>query len=48
MQRLLRQNNMQRYFVEYMGLLSNHISHGIIALAHMGASEKRMEQFVDW
>ena len=48
MERLLQENNMQQYFVEYMGLLSNHMSHGIIALNHLGGDEKRMQRFVDW
>ena len=48
MERLLTETNFQRYFFSFQGYMFNHLSHGIIALARLGASEPRIQQFVDW
>ena len=44
----LVQNSTAKYFIEYGGFLSNHISHGIIALHRLGAPPSRIQRFVDW
>ncbi|KAH7479203.1 hypothetical protein PRIC1_009246 [Phytophthora ramorum] len=36
-----------RYRMEYGGYLSNHLLHGVVALFDLGASEEKMEDFVD-
>jgi hypothetical protein len=41
----LLQNNTSRYHIEYGGYLSNHLSHGLVALYKLGASEKLIQQF---
>ena len=37
-----------QYHIEYRGFLSNHVAHGIIALAKLGATKERIREFVDW
>lgn len=34
------------FYIEYGGYLTNHLSHGIIALHRLGASEARIDQFI--
>ena len=46
--KLLEQTDTDKYFIEYKGFLSNHVAHGIIALHRLGASEERIQEFVDW
>lgn len=36
------------YFIEYGGFLSNHLSHGVIALHRLNVPASRIEQFVKW
>ena len=38
----------EKYHIEYRGFLSNHVAHGIIALAQLGATKERIQEFVDW
>ena len=38
----------EKYHIEYRRFLSNHVAHGIVALAHLGATNERIQQFVDW
>ncbi|MEW8548033.1 MAG: questin oxidase family protein, partial [Candidatus Thiodiazotropha sp.] len=47
-QTILEENNTDKYNIEYMQFLTNHVAHGIIALHRMGASEDRIRKFVDW
>ncbi|XP_052779590.1 uncharacterized protein LOC128216918 isoform X2 [Mya arenaria] len=45
---ILNQTNTNKYFIEYDGFLTNHVSHGIIALHRLGAQPERIKRFVDW
>jgi len=36
----------KQWFIEYNGNLSNHLAHGVIALEHLGASDDRIQEFV--
>ena len=45
---ILKENGINRYHIEYEGFLSNHMTHGVIALSKIGAEKKRITQFVDW
>ena len=38
----------RKYHIEYNRFLSNHIAHGIYALAQLGATEERIKRFIDW
>ena len=44
---ILTTNSTQKYYITYKGYLSNHLSHGIIALNRLGASRDRIERFID-
>ncbi|KAI0207802.1 hypothetical protein LSAT2_007545, partial [Lamellibrachia satsuma] len=44
---LLSANDTRKYYIEYNGFLSNHLSHGIIALRRLGATRDRIERFID-
>ncbi|KAK2185664.1 hypothetical protein NP493_227g03073 [Ridgeia piscesae] len=44
---ILTANSTEKYYIEYKGFLSNHLSHGIIALHRLGASRERIERFID-
>ena len=46
--KFLEENNTEKYNIEYMQFLTNHVAHGIIALHRMGASEDRIQKFVEW
>lgn len=46
--KFLEDNNTDKYNIEYMQFLTNHIAHGIIALHRMGAPEDRIRKFVEW
>jgi len=46
LQSLLLQNNTRKYYIEYNGFMSNHISHGIIALYRLGATVDQIQRFV--
>ena len=46
--KILEETNTDKYFIEYKGFLSNHVAHGIIALHRLGASEERIQEFIDW
>lgn len=43
---LLSANDTRKYYIEYNGFLSNHLSHGIIALHRLGATRDRIERFI--
>jgi len=45
LQSLLLENTTRKYYIEYNGFLSNHISHGIIALYRLGASVEQIQRF---
>jgi len=45
---ILLNNSADRYYIEYGGYVMNHISHGIVALARLGANTERLERFVNW
>lgn len=45
---LLLNNSTDQFYIEYGGYLVNHMSHGIVALARMGADTERIETFVRW
>lgn len=45
---ILLKNSTERFYIEYGGYLFNHMSHGIVALARLGASTERLQRFVDW
>ncbi len=38
----------QRYHIEYKHHLSNHAAHAAVALARLGASRERVQEYVDW
>ena len=44
----LQETSSQKYHIEYRGFLSNHVAHGIIALAKLGATKERIQEFVNW
>ena len=46
--KLLLENSTAKFNIEYNIYLFNHIAHGIIALDHLGATETRMQRFIDW
>jgi len=46
LQSLLLKNTSRKYYIEYNGFMSNHISHGIIALYRLGATVEQIERFV--
>jgi len=46
LQSLLLQNNTRKYYIEYNGFMSNHISHGIIALYRLGTTVDQIQRFV--
>ena len=46
LQSLLLNNTTRRYYMEYSGFMSNHVSHGIIALYRLGATVEQIERFV--
>ena len=46
-QAILHKNNVSKYFIEYGGYLSNHMSHVLIALYRLSASEKYMMEYVN-
>ena len=39
-------NSTSKFYIEYGGFLSNHLSHGLIALHKLGAIQKTMEEFL--
>ena len=43
---LLKNNDVSKYFIEYNGFFSNHMSHVLIALYRMGASEHHLHSYV--
>ena len=45
---ILLNNSTERFYIEYGGYLMNHMSHGIVALARLGANTERLERFVNW
>ncbi|KAE9020605.1 hypothetical protein PR003_g12571 [Phytophthora rubi] len=46
-QRLTRSWSTLHYRMEYSGYLSNHLLHGVVALFDLGASEEKIEDFVE-
>jgi len=46
LQSLLLENSTRKYYIEYNGFLSNHMSHGIIALYRLGATTEQIQRFV--
>ncbi|XP_064623862.1 uncharacterized protein LOC135485594 [Lineus longissimus] len=48
LQKVLEEHSTKRYYVEYRRYLSNHISHGIVALERLGATEDRTRQWIKW
>ena len=48
LQKSLNETSTDIYCIEYGGFLSNHIAHGLIALSRLGASEARLDRFVQW
>lgn len=47
-EKLLMEYSTQKHYIEYDTFLSNHLSHGLIALHQLGASKDRLQRFVDW
>lgn len=45
---LLLRNSTDQFYIEYREHLFNHTSHGIIALARLGANRERIERFIRW
>ena len=45
-QSLLLENTVRKYYIEYRGFMSNHISHGITALYRLGATVDQLQRFV--
>ncbi|KAL4227137.1 hypothetical protein ACF0H5_015110 [Mactra antiquata] len=45
---ILLDNSTQKHFIEYNGFLSNHLSHGIVALYRLGMSRDRLQHFISW
>ena len=45
---ILERYSTKCFSFEHGGYLSNHMSHGIIALARLGASKERVHQFITW
>ncbi|CAH1802961.1 unnamed protein product [Owenia fusiformis] len=43
---ILDETSTLKYFIEYDGFFSNHMSHGLIALSKLGASETRLRRFI--
>ena len=46
-QAILHKNNVSKYFIEYGGYLSNHMSHVLIALYRLSASERYMIEYIN-
>jgi len=46
LQSLLLANTVRKYYIEYNGFMSNHISHGIIALYRLGATVEQIQRSV--
>ena len=46
LQSLLLDNCTKKYCIEYNGFMSNHMSHGIIALYRLGATVEQIQRFV--
>jgi len=46
LQSLLLNNSSKKYYIEYKGFMSNHISHGIFALYRLGATVEQIQRFV--
>ena len=46
LQSLLLDNCTKKYYIEYNGFMSNHMSHGIIALFRLGATVEQIQRFV--
>ena len=44
----IKEYSLSKYHIEYQEYLSNHLSHGCIALYHLGASKERILDFVKW
>jgi len=45
LQTLLLENTTRKYYIEYNGFFSNHISHAIIALYRLGATTEYIQRF---
>ena len=45
MNKLLLENSARKFFIEWGGFRSNHMSHGIVALHMLGASQEYLERF---
>ncbi|KAH3827895.1 uncharacterized protein LOC127880916 isoform X2 [Dreissena polymorpha] len=45
--KILAATSTAKYFIEYGGFLSNHVSHGVIALHRLEASPDHIQRFVD-
>ena len=45
---LLQKTCTDNYYIEYEDFLSNHASHGLVALSSLGASDNKLEQWTDW
>lgn len=48
MDQILLENSTDKFFIEYGGFLSNHMSHGLVALNRLGADENRLSKFIRW
>ncbi len=47
LQDTLLENSTKKYFIQHGGLRVNHIAHGIVALDLLGASNSRVEQYIN-
>ncbi|XP_053377520.1 uncharacterized protein LOC123529487 isoform X2 [Mercenaria mercenaria] len=45
---VLDKNSTEKFFIEYNGFLSNHLTHGVIALHRLGVPSERIERFIQW
>jgi len=46
LQSLLLENSVRKYYIEYNGFMSNHMSHGITALYRLGATVYQIQRFI--
>ncbi|ELU05468.1 hypothetical protein CAPTEDRAFT_202714 [Capitella teleta] len=48
MERILKEFSTKRFYIEWGGYRSNHLSHGIVALHRLGASDRRLQDFANF
>ena len=48
MEKLLDANDSSKYYIMFSNYRCNHLSHGVVSLARLGASHEQIDQFVTW